>query len=178
MFPFAMQARLAQTWLDAAATGFAIAGSMGTAAVRNLEPWLPAARPSYAFGFWAPLAQPASVWPWSCFAGFTPPPATSWWQLPLSFYGDWMRAVSYAASSSGYLPAQAWSATFPLPQPYSALLTPFTLTSPADASAVIVASYRTAGGHATAAMFDAFMPRQSHWATAPWRLSLPWMVRS
>ena len=181
MFPFEMQARFAEAWLEAAAASFAMAGSMGTAAARSLEPWMPGARPSYAFSFWTPLAQPAPVWPWSWFAGFPAPAAANWWQ-PMSFYGDWMRAFTYAAPSNGwFMSPQAWTAAFPLARPYSAFLTPFALTSPpyfpsaVDAGALFAASYRTASGHATAAIFDALMPRQANWTTAPWQLSPAWM---
>lgn len=179
MFPFAMQAKLAEAWFEAAAAGFAMAGSMGTAAARSLHPWLPGApRPSYAFGSWGPVLNPA--WPWSWLAGFGP--QASWYQWPMSFYGDWTRAFSYGAPSNGWLASpRAWT-TFPQSLTYSAFLMPFAQTSQpyfpvsADPSALFAASYRTASGHATAAMFDALMPRTVNWATAPWKLSPVWML--
>lgn len=184
MFPFAMQAKLAEAWLDAAATGFAMAGSMGATAARSFDPWS-GTHSSYAFSLWAPMMKPAPVWPWSCFAGFGMPAPANWWQMPWSFYGDWMRAFAYAAPSSGWpMSPQAWTATFPLAQSYSAFLTPFVPSSPrltyfpasADPTALFATSYRTASGHATAAMFDALMPRPASWTAAmPWNLSPAWM---
>ncbi|MET0569575.1 MAG: hypothetical protein ABWZ74_10900 [Hyphomicrobiaceae bacterium] len=182
MFPFTMQTKLAEAWLDAAAASFALAGSMGAAAARGFNPRLPGAHPSYAFSFWTPVMTPVSAWPWSWFAGFGSPAPTNWWQAPLSFYGDWMRTFTYGATANGWLMSpQAWTAAFPLARSYSAFLTPFALTSPqyfpspADTASMIAASYRTASGHATAAMFDALMPRQTSWTSASWKHSPAWM---
>jgi len=184
VFPFAMQAKLVEAWFEAAAASFAVAGSMGATAARSFDPWMPDARRSYALSYWGPVLTPGSAWPWSWFAGFGSPLAASWWQFPLSFYGDWTRAFAYGAPSSGWLMSPpALTAAFPLAQSYSALLTPFAPTSqrltylptPADTAALFAASYRTASGHATAAMFDALMPRPASWTAAPWKLSPVWM---
>jgi hypothetical protein len=182
VFPFAMQAKLAEAWFDAAAASFAMAGSMGAAAARSLDPWLPGMRQSYAFSAWTPGLSSAPVWPWGWVAGFGSPSVAALWPTPLSFYGDWMRAFSYSAPSGGWLMSpQAWTAAFPLARSYSALLAPLAFAapqyfpSPAETGALIAASYRTASGHATASIFDALMPRQPSWSSAPWRLSPAWM---
>jgi hypothetical protein len=178
-----MQAKLAEAWFDAAAAGFALAGSMGATAARSFDPWLPGTHPSYAFSLWAPVMTPAaSAWPWSWFAGFGSPAPTTWWQAPLSFYGNWMRAFSYAAPSNRWLMSpQAWTMAYPLAQSYSAMLAPFALTSPAylpspaATASMIAASYRTASGHATATIFDALMPRPASWTSPSWTHSPAWM---
>ena len=116
MFPFAMQAKLAEAWLDAAAAGFAMAGSMGAAASRGFDPLLPSARPSYAFSFWTPVMTPASAWPWSWFTGFGSPAPTNWWRslvvlwrldahLHLRGHRKWLAHVS--AGMDGGIPSGA-----------------------------------------------------------------------
>lgn len=175
MFPFAMQARMVEAWFDAAAASFAMASTIGSAAARSADPWLSGGRPSYAFGSWGPALN--SAWPWSWLSGFGPQATSSWNQWPFSFYGgDWMRAFTYGLPLGGWPSAQPWTMGFLMPS-YSAFLTPFgtqpinVFATPAETAVRFAASYRTATGHATAAMFDALTPRPTGWSDAAWKMT-------
>lgn len=181
MFPFDLQAKMAEAWFGAAAAGFAAAGAIAS---QSPMPWLPRPQPS-ALGYWFPAVTPTtSTWPWAPWlSGFGG--GQSWWQLPspLSFYGsDWTRMFTYGSHLSSWpMPYPNWTAAFPLAQPFAAFsfFTPLArptptlpyFPTPTETAAMFAASYRTATGHATAAMFDAMTPRPTGWSDSAWKMT-------
>jgi hypothetical protein len=160
MFPFDLQAKLAQTWFDAAASGFAALGAL-TAPPRNPYSWL---APASAMPMWSATANP-----WAWMAGSS----RGWWQMPMPFCANWSGPLGFGMAATGWPSGyDAWAGLFRTPTPFSIFRlsqwqpgAPMTLPI-AEATAVAVetikfveASYRTAGGHATAAIFRAMEPR-------------------
>jgi hypothetical protein len=162
MFPFDLQAKLAQTWFDAAASGFAVLGALAAPPRRN--PWFaPAAAMPMAGDIWGT----ANPWAW-----MTGRASTSWWQMPMPFYANWSSPLGFGMAGAGWPSAySAWAGMFQTPTPFSMFGgspwqpgVPITFPM-AETAAVAVetmklieASYRTAGGHATAAIFRAMEP--------------------
>ena len=159
MFPFDLQAKLARTWLDAAASGLATMSAL-TAPPRN--PWFAPALPLGTM--WGlPAANP-----WSWMTGSS----RGWWQMPMPFYANWSGPLGFGAAGAGWPNAyRAWTDMFrappafsmfvPSPWPASAPITlPFVETAAVAAETIklIEASYRTASGHATAAILRAMEP--------------------
>ncbi|NJO23922.1 MAG: hypothetical protein HC868_14600 [Sphingomonadales bacterium] len=170
MFPFDIQAKLAQTWFDAAASGFAVMSAL-TTPPRNPYPWL---APAAAMPMWGVATNP-----WSWMTGSS----RGWWQMPVPFYANWSGPLGFGMAGTGWPSAyRAWAGMFQAPTAFSIFApSPWHASAPItlpmlDATAVAVetikfveASYRTAGGHATAAIFRAMEPR-------PRALSWPAMV--
>lgn len=156
MFPFDLQAKLAQTWLDAAASGFAALSALASPR-RNHYTWLaPAAAMPIAGGIWGA----SNPWAWMSGA------SRGWWEMPMPFYGNWSGPLGFGMASNGWSsPYGAWAGMFRAPAPFSMFApSPWSSSVPivlpfAETAAVAVetiklieASYRTAGGHATAAI--------------------------
>ncbi len=170
MFPFDLQAKLAQTWLDTAASGFALLGAL-TASPRP-NPWFAPAPMPVAGDIWG-VANP---WAWMT------APSRGWWQTPMPFYANWSGPLGFGMTGTGWPSAYcAWAGMFQTPTPFSMFGgspwqpgMPITLPM-ADTAAIAVetiklieASYRTAGGHATAAIFRAMEPRAGRTRELTW----------
>lgn len=166
MFPFDLQAKLAQTWFDAAAAGFAAMGALAVPPPRSPYSWLTPAAPLPS-GFWG---VPSFANPWAWMTGRA---STNWWQMPMPpFYANWSGPLGFSMAGTGWPSAySAWAGMFQAPTPFSMFGgspwqpgMPITLPM-AETAAIAVetmklieASYRTAGGHATAAIFRAMEP--------------------
>ncbi len=159
MFPFDIQAKLAKTWFDAAASGFAAMSAL-TTPPRNPYAWF---SPPAAMPMWGTAANP-----WSWMMGSS----RGWWQMPMPFYANWSGPLGFGMAGTGWPSAySAWAGMFQTPTTFSMFApspwhpsVPMTLPI-AEATAVAVetikfveASYRTAGGHATAAILRALEP--------------------
>jgi hypothetical protein len=166
MFPFDLQAKLAQTWFDAAASGFAALSALASPP-RNHYSWLaPAAAMPMAGGIWGA----SNPWAWMTGA------SRGWWEMPMPFYANWSGPLGFGMAPNGWpSPYGTWAGMF------RTATTPFSMFAPspwqqgapivlpiAETTAVAVetiklieASYRTASGHATAAIFRAMEPPQT-----------------
>lgn len=171
MFPFDLQAKLAQTWFDAAAAGFAAMGSMAT---QGRNPWLaPQAAMPMASNFWGAPSFTANPWDWMT------RPSTAWWQTPMPFHANWSGPLGFGMAATTWPSAyRAWMGLLQAPSAFSMFgASPWrptvNMTWPqaptvADTLALMGASYRTAGGHATAAIFRAMDPRAGQTRALPW----------
>lgn len=175
MFPFDLQAKLAQTWFDAAASGFAAMGALAAPPPRNPYSWLAPAAPMPS-GFWD---VPSFANPWAWMTGRAS--AAGWWQMPMPFYANWSGPLGFGMAGAGWPSAyRAWAGMFQPPtafsmftpppwQPQTNITLPFTpAAAAANTMALIEASYRTAGGHATAAIFRAMDPRAGQMRALSW----------
>ncbi|MFM9845931.1 MAG: hypothetical protein ACKVP3_02070 [Hyphomicrobiaceae bacterium] len=174
MFPFDLQAKLAQTWFDAAASGFAAMGAL-TTPPRNPYPWLaPAA--TLPASFWGMPSLASNPW-----AAWMTGSSRGWWQMPMPFYASWSGPLGFGMGGAGWPSAyRAWAGLFQPPtafsmfapspwQPQATITLPFTpAEAAANTMALIEASYRTAGGHATAAIFRAMDPRAGQMRALSW----------
>ena len=163
MFPFDLQAKLAQTWFDAAASGFAALGSL-VAPPRN--PWFAPAAALPMGAFWNVPSPAANPWSWMTGS------SRGWWPMPMPFGANWFNPVGFGMAGAAWPSAyRAWGGMFPTPIPFSMFApSPWQPGAPivlpmAETAAVAIetiklieASYRTAGGHATAAILRAMEP--------------------
>lgn len=174
MYLFDLQAKLARTWLDAAASGIAAINEL-VAPPRN--PWFSPAAALPMGAFWG-MPSPATN-PWSWMMGAN----RGWWQMPTTFGANWFNPMGFGMLGTGWPSAyRAWAGMLHTPA------TPFSMFAPspwqagapivlpiAETTAVAIetiklieASYRTAGGHATAAILRAMEPpartRTSSWS--------------
>jgi hypothetical protein len=195
MNPFEMQTKLAQAWFDAATS---MTASMTAAATSGLNPWsgfnpwAASLTPSSAFAaFWGPfnpLVPRSGDWVWP--GAFGAPAASAWWQAPFPFAAaDWTRGFRYTLPTTVWpFPQSTWVDFFPALKPFAAFTQPVASTpadifkpllSTASANAdAIFASYRTASGHATAAILRAIDPRAGQARSLPWTpmtFAMPWM---
>jgi hypothetical protein len=163
MYLLDLQAKLARTWFEAAASGFAAMSDL-IAPPRN--PWFAPAAVFPMGTLWG-LQQPAAN-PWSWMAGSN----RDWWQAPMAFGGNWFNPVNFGMAGAAWPSAyRAWAGMFrtatplsmfaPSPwQPGAPIVLPMAETAAVAIETIklIEASYRTAGGHATAAVFRAMEP--------------------
>jgi hypothetical protein len=108
--------------------------------------------------------------PWAWMTGRA---STNWWQMPMPFYGNWSSPLGFGMAGTGWPSAySAWAGMFQTPTPFSMfggspwqpgvpITFPMVETAAVAVETMkfIEASYRTAGGHATAAIFRAMEPR-------------------
>ena len=180
MNPFEMQAKLTKAWFDAATAGLAVAS-------RGFNPWVSPSAPTAFSAFWEPLAPPTSVspWPWLTYGQ---PSAANWWQAPFPFATlDWTRAFQFAHPATVWpMPYRTWADYFPGLTPFSMYSRPKSVQEAAlepmmsmvSETTAFFASYRTASGHATAAILRAMDPRAGQTRTMPWTpmtLAMPWL---
>ena len=166
MFPFDLQVKLARTWFDAAASGFAAMGALAAPPPRNPYAWLAPAAPMPG-SFWG---VPSFANPWAWMSGSA---SGGWWQMPMPFYANWSGPLGFGMTGAGWPSAyRTWAGMFQPPTAFSIFApSPWqpgvSITLPiAETAAVAIetmkfieASYRTAGGHAAAAIFQAMEPR-------------------
>lgn len=184
MFTFDLQTKMAQAWLDTAMTGLAVAASAGAAMARAMEAWSPAARyapPAPSLNGWASFPSTLSGWPWSGFGAMSGAcnGAGAWPFTGAALGADWMRALGFSSASVQWPLATvmpmtalhpAWN-LFTAFAPRPSFTSPFWPTTPTRIEfswpAAVVASYRTASGHAATPLFNGF-------DVTPARLAFAW----